>query len=415
MRGAGELIGVVLTGGLLLADDPVGVVLAALDGVLHRSGGLHGRTIVGQHIVRCADAALFPVDHRLNGGVHHQRLVCVDELRLAGCDGVDELFLKVAGQEHVRQDGLYDVAADIRHLGVALQHAAVLVNDVVHTVHGKGLDGGLGGRSRPGGLHRRSGCVRGLALGLLLKGRVGLQRGIDELEAQCIALVGGADHVLVGDTDHRAAGGDGVEILALRGQGIVRAAVGKRLAALLDSQHGLRLHRAGKLIGILCLVAEIRVLRHHGKFLIDLIIAVEELILAVGGDEAADEGEDEHEDENAHAHHRQTVAEEALGDQCAGGQHLHAAIVVEGILLVVGLLGIFLVVLVDLAHSYVSPLLRRCARAGQPRRTERRRSGCPAGSAPTGTRGRTWRTGCRRSPWPDKRCSRCRGWQTASP
>ena len=59
------------------------------------------------------------------------------------------------------------------------------------------------------------------------------------------------------------------------------------------------------------------------------IVAVEDLVLPVGADEAADEGENEHHGEDRQTHDREAVAEKALGDQRARGKDLDAAVVVE--------------------------------------------------------------------------------------
>ena len=63
------------------------------------------------------------------------------------------------------------------------------------------------------------------------------------------------------------------------------------------------------------------------------LVAVEDLVLPVGADEAADEGENEHHGEDRQTHDREAVAEKALGDQRARGKDLDAAVVVEGVIL----------------------------------------------------------------------------------
>ena len=338
MLGAGETVGVVLAGGLLLADDPVGMVLAALDGILRRSAG-GGVVFLDKTIVHGADTGLFVLKGGVGLVVEDQGLVGVGELGLTGSDGVDELFLEVAGEEDVRHDGLHDVAADVGHFLVALQHAAVLGDRVGEAVDREALDRGLGGLGglgslvgRTGGLGSAGSLLRGLRLELLLERSVGLERGVDELKAQGLT-VGRADDILIGDADHLAAGGDGVEVRTLLREGIVGAVVGKGRVALLDGKHRLRLNGGAEEVGILGHVTEIAVFRHDGELLVDLILTVEELILIVGGEEAADEGEDEHEDEDAQTHDREAVAEKALGNERAGGQDLNAAVVIEGVMI----------------------------------------------------------------------------------
>ena len=228
-----------------------------------------------------------------------------------------------------------------------------------------------------------------------------LERGIDELKAQRLPLGRGADNVLIGDADQIAAGGDGVEVRTLLCEGVIGAVVGEGLVALLDGKHRLRLNSGAEEVGILGHVAEIAVFRHDGELLVDLVLTVEELILAVGGEEAADEGEDKHENEDAQTHDRKAVAEKALGNERAGGQDLNAAVVVEGVVLVIAagrgvvLLGVLFLIVIRRAPGGVlrhtgsverlavfiviknahdlSPFLKRCARAGRPRRTECRR------------------------------------------
>ena len=86
---------------------------------------------------------------------------------------------------------------------------------------------------------------------------------------------------------------------------------------------------------------------------------VEELILAIGRDKAADEREDEHEDKDAQAHDCKAVAEKALGNERAGGQDLNAAVVVEGVMLVIAagrgiiLLGVLVLIVIRRAPGGV--------------------------------------------------------------
>ena len=130
-------------------------------------------------------------------------------------------------------------------------------------------------------------------LHLLRERRAGLECGVDKLKAQCLT-VGGAENVLVCDADQLAAGGDGVEVGTLLCEGIVGAVVGEGFAVLLNGKHGLRLNGGAEEVGILGHVAEIAVFRHDSELLVDLILTVEELIFAIRGEEAADEGKDKH-------------------------------------------------------------------------------------------------------------------------
>ena len=107
MLGTGEAVRVVLAGGLLLANDPVGVVLAALDGILRRSAG-GGVVLFDKTVVHGADTGLVALERGVRLVIEDQGLVGVGEFGLTGSDGVDELFLKVAGEEDIRHDGLHD-------------------------------------------------------------------------------------------------------------------------------------------------------------------------------------------------------------------------------------------------------------------------------------------------------------------
>ena len=98
-------------------------------------------------------------------------------------------------------------------------------------------------------------------------------------------------------------------------------------------QRELRLEDRAELLTVGHEIAVLGVLGQRGVLLHLDIVTVEHLVLPVGADKTADKGEDEHDGQNGQAHHRQAVAEEALGHQRAGGQHLNAAVVVQGVIL----------------------------------------------------------------------------------
>ena len=95
----------------------------------------------------------------------------------------------------------------------------------------------------------------------------------------------------------------------------------------------LRLQDGAELLPVRDEVPVLGVLAEGSVFLHLDVIAVEHLVLPVGADQTTDEGEDEHDGQNGETHHRQPVAEEPLGHQRTGGQHLDAAVIAEGVIL----------------------------------------------------------------------------------
>ena len=98
-------------------------------------------------------------------------------------------------------------------------------------------------------------------------------------------------------------------------------------------QRQLRLQDGAELLPVRDEVPVLGVLAEGSVFLHLDVVAVEHLVLPIGADQTADEGEDEHHGQNGETHHSQPVAEEALGHQRARGQHLDAAVIVQGVVL----------------------------------------------------------------------------------
>ena len=80
-------------------------------------------------------------------------------------------------------------------------------------------------------------------------------------------------------------------------------------------------------------VAEVGVLGDACERLVLVVIAVEQLGLAIGAQNAAQEREEEHEGKDEEADHGHAVAEEPLDDEHRGGKRLDATVVVEGVAL----------------------------------------------------------------------------------
>ena len=174
------------------------------------------------------------------------------------------------------------------------------------------------------------------------------------------------------------------------------------ILALLDGQHGLGLCGEPKQLIAVAAVAELGVFLGLTEALADGFVGIEELILPIGGNQAADKGKDEHENQDDQAGNSHTVADKALGHQHTGRKNLNAAVVVQRIMLLrrrlVGILHLLANLLAELllslllslllidvifaiCHFLSSSLLKRCVPAGRPRRTEYQKSGCPTGSA----------------------------------
>ena len=233
----------------------------------------------------------------------------VDEVLAAGLDTLNELVLEVPGQEHVAHDGVDNVAADIGHLSPVLKNAAVLGEGIVPAALGKGR----------------------LVVG------IGLQRGELQRIGDLLPLGRGTDNVLIGNADVGAApDADGVEVRALLCDGVVHVLIAEAVLVGLDGQHQLGLQDGAKFLSVSGGIAELGVLDDTGVGLLLDVIAVELLVLLVGGQQSAQEGEEEHEGQDHKAGDGDAVPEKALGHQGARGQNLHPAVIVEGVLLALG-------------------------------------------------------------------------------
>ena len=376
----GEGVLVVLTAGLLLQDLPaVGSGLELQ--IILRSGGVGRIVLLGSIGVLRIDAGGLTVGVFAVLGllrlIHDQGLVGVSKGSLAVLsrgNGGQQLVLEIAAQEHVGGDGLNQIAADIGIVRPVQGDAAVLSQGIDHAVGGEFLStGGVGGQ------------------GLIV-----------ELEGQLLVRGIRVDHVLGGITHHNAVAGNGEHFIADLVHGIVMIGEIEGILALLDGQHGLGLCGEPKQLIAVAAVAELGVFLGLTEALADGFVGIEELILSIGRNQAADKGKDEHENQDDQAGNSHTVADKALGHQHTGRKNLNAAVVVQRIMLLrrrlVGILHFLANLLAELllslllslllidvifaiCHFLSSSLLKRCVPAGRPRRTEYQKSGCPTGSA----------------------------------
>ena len=372
---AGEGILIVLTAGLLLEDLPAhggGIILQIV-----LSGGAGGSILLGGSVgVLGVDAGgrLLGVGLLLRLLGDNQGLVGVAEGGLAvfsGGNGGIQLLLEVAGQEHVGGNGVDDDVADIGHIGAVLGgDAAILSQGVGYAVGGEFLSAGGGGQQ-----------------GLIV-----------ELEGQGAVLGGGVHQLLAGVAHHLTVVFHGIEVVGNLGQGEVVALVGEGGLPLLDGQHSSGLGGEAKHLVVVAGVLELGVFLGCAEVTADGLIGVEELVLTIGGDQAADEGKHEHENQDDQTGDGHAVADEALGHQHTGRKDLNTTVIVQRILLLsrllVGVLHFLADLLTDLlldlllidlifaiCHFTSSSLLKRCVREDRPRRTEYQKSGYPTGSA----------------------------------
>ena len=174
--------------------------------------------------------------------------------------------------------------------------------------------------------------VQGIGLAVCLKAAftadIGDQGRLFQGKAGLCLTVCGADNVLIGNGNIRSAGGDGIKILSLCGNLIGHILIIEGLLALHLRQQELCLLRRAKLLPVCHGIAEVLILDHAYILLIHIGVGVELLILLIGADESAHKRKQEHGDQHTQAHHCQTVPEKPLGNQCAGRQHLDAAVVI---------------------------------------------------------------------------------------
>ena len=153
---------------MLLGGGGVGVEHGSVR-LLHHVPGF-GARVVGQHVF--GNAAV---------------LLRKGEIRLTGLNGVDQLVLEIAGQEHVAHHRAHDVIADIGHFRTGtVVHHAVLIHRVGLALAGEG--------------------------GAFL--RVGQQRVVGKFKGKGVVGGGGVHQLLAGDADQPAVGINGVEILS---------------------------------------------------------------------------------------------------------------------------------------------------------------------------------------------------------
>lgn len=172
----------------------------------------------------------------------------------------------------------------------------------------------------------------------------------------------------------------------------------KVVLPLLDGQHSSGLGGEAEHLVVVAGVLELGVFLGRAEVTADGLIGVEELVLTIGGDQAADEGKHEHENQDDQTGDGHAVADEALGHQHTGRKDLNTTVIVQRILLLsrllVGVLHFLADLLTDLlldlllidlifaiCHFTSSSLLKRCVREDRPRRTEYQKSGYPTGSA----------------------------------
>ena len=265
-------------------------------------------------------------------------------------DGLDELFLELTRQEHVAHESLHHVTAGVGDLFGAVEHGAAVIYGVGLAVireaalfacdglEDRLLEGEGELRVGRGGAH---GVVGGQRHGCVLA----VHEDFVELIAQLLVAVGDAARL------------EGL-VIALEGQGELGASDRREVRFVLGD------------------VAQLLVLHDGGILLVLLVVAIEELVLTVGADDAADEREDEHEGQDDQARDGDAVAEEPLDHECGGREGLDATVVVQGVL---GLLGACALG-VDLLRDefgdlvflgfvcHVSRPLMRYGRVGRPRR-----------------------------------------------
>ena len=131
---------------------------------------------------------------------------------------------------------------------------------------------------------------------------------------------------------------DNIKVVAPDVDGVVNILIVEFRIALLDGLQCLALGDGAEVLPIGHNKAHRIVAGNADKLLGHLGVGEELLVLAVGADKAADEGEQEHGHQNGQADDSQTVAEEPLGDERAWGQNLDAAVIVQGVLLLLRVL-----------------------------------------------------------------------------
>ena len=225
-------------------------------------------------------------------------------------DGLFQAILEVAGNDDAGIGGGDDKTADITQLLAIGGDLAVLVQRVVHAVGGE----------------------------VALPCRHGSQGGQLDVKAELRRTVGLVDEVAACIAHDVAALVDDVEVVALDIDGVVSILIVELGAALLHGFEGLALGDGTEVLAVGHDKTHRVVAGDADKLLGHLCVGEELLVLAVGADKAADEGEQEHGNQDGQTDDGQTVAEEPLGDQCAGRQNLDAAVIVQGVLLLLRVL-----------------------------------------------------------------------------
>ena len=196
-------------------------------------------------------------------------LICEDEVKVLCFDRLKELGLEALGQMHVRHDRLYDIAARISDLCVAVEDCAVLGD--------------------------------GVSLALVFKSRCATGHSLEDrvLEAERYFGTGfrGCDDVKSRNSDQLTAvfAVNAVEVLSFLDDGVGRAAGLKSRGVLLGRHNEFGLRDGGELGAFRTGIAVFRVLLDRCVLLLLLVVAVEQLVLFVRSDRAADETEHEHE------------------------------------------------------------------------------------------------------------------------
>ena len=225
-------------------------------------------------------------------------------------DGFLQALLEVAGDDDAGIGGGDDEAADIAQCLAAGGDVAVLVQGVVHAVGGE-LFLAIG--------HSGQGAKLGLEVKLI----------------RAVSLV---DQVTAGVPHNSIALVNNVEIVVHQVEGVVHIFIGELGLAFFGGFQRLALGDRAEVLAVSHDKAHGVVAGHAHILFGHMGVGEELLVLAVGADKAADEGEQEHGHQNGQTDDSQTVAEEPLGDECARGQNLDAAVIVQGVLLLLRVL-----------------------------------------------------------------------------